>query len=306
MLTEATVLGFDVGGTWIRVALADKSRMIATKATRWPSDLSPVEEVNFVADLAIELALMWGKTESVLTAGVSLAAMVDADGTVIAWPNRPHWHDLRFKNILETRLGVPVVIEDDANSAALAEWRFGAGRGYRDLMVMTVGTGVGCGLVLNGSLFRGRAGWAGELGHQVMVPDGILCPCGRRGCLQTVASGRALERVAATRNLPDVAAIVNASVEGQAWASEELAASGRWLGLAAANVANLLDLEAVIVGAGLSALSAPWWNALSEMFYANLLNRDYRQVNLHKAALAEMSGLVGATGLAWQLVGSKT
>jgi glucokinase len=228
--------------------------------------------------------------------------MVDFSGTVIAWPNRPQWRALPFKTILETQLGVPVTVEDDANAAALAEWRFGAGRGYQHLMVVMVGTGVGCGLILNSKLFRGQTGWAGELGHLVMLRDGMECPCGHRGCLQTVASGRALERVALARSLPDAAALVKAAEEGQEWASEELAVCGSWLGLAAANVSHLLDLEAVIIGGGLSGLSAPWWQSLTETFDANLLNRSHRQIKLHQATLAETAGLRGATSLAWESV----
>jgi glucokinase len=304
MKTEATVIGVDIGGTWIRVALADKSGIIATESTGWPFGLSPAEEVNFIGDIAMKLAVKWGKADSVLAAGVSLAAMVDVGGTVVTWPNHPHWQKLPFKTILEARLGVPIKVEDDANAAALAEWQFGAGRGYHSLIVIMAGTGVGCGLVLNGILFRGQTGWAGELGHVVMLPDGMECPCGHRGCLQTVASGRALERVAFARNLPNVAALVNASDEGQLWASAELANCGGWLGLAAANVANLLDLQAVIIGGRLSANSAVW-NSLTERFYSNLLNPNHRQVNLHRATLSETAGLRGATSLAWQQLGGE-
>jgi glucokinase len=190
MRTDAAVLGFDIGGTRIRVALADASRVIATGATSWPPGLSAAEEMEHVADFALALAGERGK--------------------------------------------------------ALAEWQFGAGRGYQNLLVLMAGTGVGCGLILNGSLFRGSNGWAGGLGHQVVLPDGLECPCGRRGCLQTLASGRALERSAASRNLPDAASLSRAAEGGQAWAIEEIAACGGWLGLAAANVVNLLDVEAVI------------------------------------------------------------
>lgn len=303
MRNDSAVLGFDIGGTRIRVALADGNRVIATGATLWPPGLSAAEELGHIADLAVALADARGKLEAVSAAGVSLAAMVDADGVVVSWPNRPTWRGLPFKALLEERLGVPVAVEDDANAAALAEWQFGAGRGYRNLMVMMAGTGVGCGLILDGSLFRGSSGWAGELGHQVMLPDGSECPCGRRGCLQTVASGRALERSAAARNLPDAAALSRAAEEGEAWAAEEIIACGGWLGLVAANVVNLLDLEAVIVGGGLCGLPAVWWGALSGRFDANLLNRDRRSVVLRKAALTEDAGLLGATSLARGLAG---
>ncbi len=296
----STVIGIDIGGTWIRVALADENRIIAREATLWPSGLTPTDEVRFIADLALTLSDRFGTTGSVLAVGVSLAAMVDVGGTVVSWPNRPQWKGLPFKSNLEARLGLPATVEDDANAAALAEWQFGAGRGYSYLMVIMAGTGIGCGLVLNGSLFRGQTGWAGELGHVVMLPDGVDCSCGHRGCLQTLSSGRALEKIASERNLPDVQALVNASDEGMIWATKELAACGSWLGLAAANVVNLLDLEAVIIG-GAVTVNSDWWNALTGSFYRNLLNIGHRQVNLHKASLSETAGLVGATSLAWQL-----
>lgn len=305
MKTASTVIGVDIGGTWIRVALVDETQLIALEVIRWPVGLSPAEEVKSIADACSNLAGRCGKADSVLAVGVSLAAMVDIEGTVVSWPNRPSWQALPFKALMVKHLGVPVTVEDDANAAALAEWRFGAGRGYQHLMVMMVGTGVGCGLILNGGLFRGQRGWAGELGHQVMLPDGLECPCGHRGCLQTVASGRALERFARARNLPDAAALFNASEEGQEWASEHLAICGSWLGLVAANVANLLDLEAVIVGGGLSGLSALWWDVLTKTFQSNLLNRSHRQVILQTATLAETAGIRGAASLAWQSVGAR-
>lgn len=121
--------------------------------------------------------------------------------------------------------------------------------------------------------------------------------------MQTLASGRALERSAASRNLPDAASLGRAAEEGQAWAVEEIAACGGWLGLAAANVVNLLDVEAVIVGGGLCNLPAAWWDALGERFEANLLNRGHRRVVLRKAALTEDAGLVGAVSLARRLAG---
>lgn len=301
MINETAVIGIDIGGTWIRVALANESQIIATETTHWPVNLSPAEEVDFIAEFAQSLVSKNQKTDDVVAVGVSLAALVDNDGIVVAWPNRSKWRALPFKNLLEARLGLPLIVEDDANAAAIGEWRFGAGRGYQHLMVMMVGTGVGCGLILNHTLFRGKTGWAGELGHLVILPDGIDCSCGHRGCLQTIASGRALERVALAHNLSGQIGFVNAAQEGQAWALDQLAICGQWLGLAAANVVNLLDLEAVVVGGGFSSASSVWWDALTETFYRNILNQDHRRAHLHKTALSGTAGLMGATTLAWQL-----
>jgi glucokinase len=305
MDSEANFLGFDIGGTQVRAALAKGNQIVASQSAQWPQGLSPADEVEFIASLASDLMSQMGVTDSVCAAGVSLAALVDQDGNVVHWPNRPTWRGLAFQSLLQARLAVPTVVEDDANAAALAEWTFGAGRGYRHVLVMLVGTGVGAGLILDGRLFRGEHGWAGELGHLVMLADGPACPCGHRGCLQMMASGRALERVAAERGLPGAPAVTAAAERDEAWALAALAECGRWLGLAAANVVNLLDLDGVVVGGGLSRLGPPWWSSLEETLRANLLNPTYRRVALHRAALPDTAGLLGALSLAWQKVGLK-
>jgi glucokinase len=295
------VVGLDIGGTNVRAALANDGRIVAIQSARWPPDLAAADEVMFAADLALALIDQTGARGAVRAAGVSLAALVDGDGTVVQWPNRPAWRGLAVRALLEARLALPIVVEDDANAAALAEWTFGAAQGYQHVLVIMAGTGIGAGLILDGRLFRGRHGWAGELGHIVVLPDGPDCACGRRGCLQTVASGRALERIAAAHGQPGATAIGDAAARGEAWARAALADCGRWLGLAAANVVNLLDLDAVVIGGGLSALGPPWWPALEAGLESNLLNATLRRVVLRRAALPDSAGLLGAVSLAWQL-----
>jgi len=304
METGPTLLALDIGGTQIRAALVRGNEILTQQATTWPPDLSPTAEVNFVAEFPLNL-LHRDESDSlgrVQGVGVALAALTDENGQVVSWPNRPAWRGLPFQALLQAHWGLPVTVEDDANAAALAEWAFGAGREYRHVLVMMVGTGVGAGLILNGSLFRGRHGWAGELGHLVVAPDGPACACGNRGCLQVMASGRVLDRLAAERGLSGAAAVVAAAERGEAWASEALSASGRWLGLAAANVVNLLDLEAVIIGGGLSGLGPPWWSTLDETLHAHLLNSSQRTIALHRSGLPDTAGLLGAARLAEQRI----
>lgn len=304
MDADKLVLGFDIGGTQVRVALGNQDRIIAQCATTWPSDLSPADEVRFVADQALELQRAHLPDQPVQAVGVALAALVDRSGTVASWPNRPHWRGLAFRSLLAERLSVPTVIEDDANAAALAEYTHGAGRGYGHVLVLMAGTGIGAGLILDGRLFRGRNGWAGELGHLVVQPDGPLCACGQRGCLQMLAAGRALERAALAQGLSDVPALIAAASHEHPQAQAAIMESGRWIGLAAANVVNLLDLEAVVIGGGLLGLGAAWWSAIEETLYANLLNGDVRRVGLHRAELLDDVGLLGALALASQLTES--
>lgn len=297
---DKVVLGLDIGGTQIRAGLARDHQLVASRSLRWPQGCAGVDEVHFVADIARDLLWGAGLTRAAAV-GVSLAALVDEQGTVVSWPNRPSWQGLSVRRVLEARLGSPIEIEDDANAAALAEWHFGSGQGYRHLLVMMVGTGVGAGLILDGKLLRGRQGWAGELGHLVVQRDGPVCPCGHRGCLQMLASGRALERIAATHDFADVAALPALADQGVAWATRAIDECGIWLGLGAANVVNLLDLEAVVIGGGLTALGERWWAALEQTLDATILNAAQRSVSLHRAALSDTAGLLGAIELAHQI-----
>ncbi|HEY9403588.1 MAG TPA: ROK family protein [Pyrinomonadaceae bacterium] len=295
MNSERPLLGLDIGGTNFRAALAVGSEIVNSRAAAWPPDLSPEREVELIADTASEIVREAGLDSPLAGVGVSLAALVDERGVVVQWPNRPAWRGLAFKALLEKRLAAPVWIEDDANAAALAEATLGAGRDYRDVLVLMIGTGVGAGLILNEQLFRGRNGWAGELGHVVMLPGGPSCSCGKQGCLQMLCSGRALERVAKMRGLRGAEEVTAAAGRGESWALDTLAESGRWLGLAAANVSELLDLEAVIVGGGLSGLlGAAWWTALEETLVGNLLNARHRRIALLRTELSDTAGLLGA------------
>ena len=244
-----------------------------------------------------------GLASSLRAAGIALAALTDAEGRIVEWPNRPGWKGLPFRALMEERLQVPTVVEDDANAAALAEWTLGKGRGFRHGLVLMVGTGVGAGLFLDGRLYHGHHGWAGEIGHLVVQPDGPACPCGRRGCVQVLASGRALDRRARARGLVSGADIELAAAKGEPWALEALAECARWLGLAAANAVNLLDLEAVIVGGGVSALGDSWWCPFERELRSQLMNADTRSLAVLRAALPETAGVFGAIGLAREKVG---
>lgn len=300
-MSQALVLGLDVGATRVRAAAARGFEVLVTHSAEWPSGLSPEAEADFVADTALRALREAGPGARACAAGAALAALTDEDGRVVAWPNRPSWAGLAIRPLLEARLGLPVRVEDDANAAALGEWRLGNGRGYASGLVMTVGSGVGAGLVLDGRLWRGRHGWAGELGHVIVQPGGPHCACGRRGCVQALACGRVLDRQAREHGLASGEDAAAAAERGEAWAREALAECGRWLGLAAANAVTLLDLEAVVVGGALGRLGAPFWPALEASLRAHVPQADARGVALLRAALGDGAGLVGAIGLALEL-----
>ena len=301
MSSAALVLGLDVGATRVRAAAARGFEILVTRSATWPAGLTPEAEADFVADTALRALHEAAPGAYACAAGVALAALTDDDGRVVAWPNRPNWAGLPLRARLEARLGLTVRVEDDANAAALGEWRLGNGRGYTSGLVMTVGTGVGAGLVLDGQLWRGRHGWAGELGHVIVQPGGPECACGRRGCVQALASGRGLDRLAREHGLGGGEDLAAAAERGETWAHEALVECGRWLGLGAANAVTLLDLEVVIVGGALGRLGAPFWPALEASLHANLPQPEARGVALLRALLGAGAGLVGALGLALEL-----
>jgi glucokinase len=298
MAPEPVVLGLDVGGTRVRAGLAQGEAVLRSADVSWPEGLAARQEAELVAELGLSLVRQSGMASSLRAAGVALAALSDREGCVVEWPNRPGWKGLAFRSLMEERLQVPTVVEDDANAAALAEWTLGRGQGFRHGLVVMVGTGVGAGFILDGRLHHGHHGWAGELGHMVVLPDGPACGCGRRGCLQTLASGRALERRARAHGLASGADIECAAAKGEAWALEAMGEAASWLGLAVANAVNLLDLEAVIVGGGVSALGEGWWGPFERTLRGQLMNAATRSLAVMRAALPETAGLLGALGLA--------
>jgi glucokinase len=296
------VVGLDVGATHVRALASRGGERLAEARLAWPAALGAEAELALVIELARDVARRAGAPARAV--GLACAALCDSDGRVVSWPNRPSWVGLPLRARLAERLRAPVQVEDDANAAALGEWRLGAGRAYRSGLVVAVGTGVGAGLVLDGRLWRGSNGWAGELGHVIAVPGGPACGCGRRGCVQALASGRALERTARAHDLTRGADVGAAAAGGAAWALEALRECGLQLGLAAANAVTLLDLDAVIVGGALGLSGAPFWPALAQSFDEHVLPVGTRRVALERAQLGDDAALLGAVGLALDALAS--
>jgi glucokinase len=228
------------------------------------------------------------------------------------------WRDEPLKASLQRRLGLPVVVENDANAAAWAEVRFGAGRGADHVVTVTVGTGIGGGIVANGQLLRGRFGAAAEIGHVIVVPDGRRCGCGLQGCWEQYASGRALEREAheLVRVHPDTAGellrlaggrpenitgemVTQAAHAGDGAALRCFEVVGMWLGRGLSGLAAILDPGLFVIGGGVSAAGEVLRAPASAAFSASLTGRGYRPVaELRIAELGAAAGLVGAADLA--------
>ncbi len=306
--------GVDVGGTKIAGGVVDDDgSILETLKVESPADDAEAME-DAIAALISELA----SRHDIETVGVGAAGYVDKSRAVMLFSPNLAWTNVDLKSELEARVQLPVVIENDANAAAWGEFRFGAGEDVDDLLLVTVGTGVGGGVVLDGELYRGAFGVGAEIGHMRVVPNGILCGCGNHGCFEQYASGSALVREARgaasagsllARGLLDRAGgdadqitgplITEAARDGDLFAIEQLATLGRWLGEGIASLTNVLDPAVVVIGGGVGEADELLLGPVRAAFASQLTGRGHvPSPEIRKARLGNDAGLIGAADLA--------
>ncbi|HET6651213.1 MAG TPA: ROK family glucokinase [Nocardioides sp.] len=307
-------VGVDVGGTKIAAGVVDEDgKILATARRESPATDSEAIEVT-IAELVMELR----RDHAIEAVGVGAAGFVDVRRSTVLFAPNLAWRDEPLKSELEARVDLPVVIENDANAAAWGEFSFGAGEDVEDLLLVTVGTGVGGGIVLDGSLHRGAFGVAAEIGHLRVVPGGRLCGCGNLGCWEQYASGSALvhdakERLSAggddvqpllKRAGGDVDAvtgplITEAAQAGDPVAVELLAGVGQWLGEGIASLTAVLDPAVVVIGGGVSEAGPLLLDPVREHFLDTLTGRGHRpELSIRPAQLGNKAGMIGAADLA--------
>jgi glucokinase len=308
-------IGIDVGGTKVLGGVVDDKGLVLARARKDTPRQGGAALTQTIAETVKELMLDH-KVESV---GVSAAGFVSSDRkTMLATPNIADWNDVDLDSQLKSLIGLPVVIENDANAAAWGEAKFGAGRKQNHMMMLTVGTGIGGGIVVDGQLYRGAFGIAAEFGHMRVVPEGHICGCGARGCFEQYASGNALLRHAreAINASPEVARnllsrgdgtvagltgqiITQAAQEADPIALAAFNTTGQWLGAGIASLAVLLDPACVVIGGGVidagEILLAPTRESLERtMPFAG----KHPYPELIAAELGNDAGLVGVADLA--------
>jgi len=308
-------IGIDVGGTKVLGGVVDEAGKVLTTARKDTPRQGGSALTQTIADVAKELL----EQHSVASVGVSAAGFVSSDRkTMLATPNIADWNGVDLDNQLTKLIGLPVVIENDANAAAWGEAKFGAGKNQDHMMMLTVGTGIGGGIVVNGALYRGAFGIAAEFGHMRVVPEGHICGCGARGCFEQYASGNALLRHAreAINASPEVArnllsrgdgtvagltgqAITDAAREGDPVALAAFNTTGQWLGAGIASLAVLLDPACVVIGGGVIDAGEILLKPTRESLERNMPfagKHPYPQIIA--AQLGNEAGLVGVADLA--------
>lgn len=311
---DPLTVGVDIGGSKVLAGVVDQHGAVLTTQQR----ATPGRSVTAVEDTIVELVSHLRSEHDVAAVGIGAAGFVDVTRSVVTFSPHLAWRDEPLRAAVANRLRLPVVVDNDANAAALAESRFGAGAGHRFVLCVTLGTGIGGALVIDNRVFRGAHGMAGEFGHIQVVEDGHRCPCGNRGCWEQYASGNALVRearelVAAGSPLAhrlsalvggDPALLTGPQITecaraGDPLSTELLADVGRWLGVGLAGMAAAFDPACIIVGGGVSAAGDLLLAPTRAAFSRSLVGRGYREEpEIVEAVLGPAAGFIGAADMA--------
>ena len=312
MLTLVHAIGIDIGGTKIAGALVDDEGEILLEERR----PTPAGDAGAIVDTVVGMIGRLSRGREVAAAGVAAAGFIDAAQSTVYYAPNINWRNEPLRQRLLERLDIDITVDNDANAAGWAEFRYGAGRLYSDMTMLTLGTGVGGAVVTQDRLFRGGFGAGAEIGHLRVVPDGLPCGCGARGCIEQYGSGRALLRMAngiadvggIGRGLADarrvsgeltgdqVGELIGAGDPGALQALREL---GGWLGAACASLAAVLDPQVFVFGGGVAMAGDVLLDPIRESFLAHLPARGFHPEP--KFAIAELvnnAGVVGAADLA--------
>jgi glucokinase len=301
--------GVDLGGTKILSVVVDArlavvaSDLRATEATEGP---------EAVIERLVESITLAAHGRPLRAVGIATPGPSDPDrGIVTTPPNLPGWRNVPLARLVSERLGLPAWLENDANAAAMAEFELGAGKDANHMVLVTLGTGIGGGLILNGKLYRGATGGAGEVGHMQLVPDGPRCGCRRHGCLEALASGRALaaraleiiaeepdgilaQLAAEEERPPSARTLQRAADQGDGRAEGAIRLAGRYLGAGLTNLVNVFNPEVLAIGGNLRKLGERYLGEALQVVKAEAFQQHLSNVRIVETELEEEVGAIGA------------
>lgn len=315
------IIGVDLGGTKILAAVFDdRGRLLSREKKATKPTLGTVAVIKRVEECVHEaLAAAAVPHTEVAALGIGVPGPIDPKGEIVRVAPNLHWHDVPLARLLKKHLDVPVTVVNDVQAGTLAVGAFGSGRGLKSFACMFVGTGLGGGIVINGELYKGNTGMAGEVGHMVVVPhDGPKCGCGNRGCLEAVASRSAIVRrivneiedgrKSVVRELCDgdlkrirSRILATAYRDGDELVREVLHDAADYIGIGAANLINVLNPQAIILGGGvIEAVGGRLLPRIAKSAWAHVIAPTPQRVNIKDSGLGDDAGILGAALVARQ------
>jgi glucokinase len=316
-MNNKMVLACDLGGTNLRMAAIDSAGKILYRLkANTPKAERADEVVQAIVDAADECRDAVKDSGDIKALAAAVPATINPkEGIISKAPNIPALDGFRFVSTLSAELNLPVILENDANSAAVGEQVFGAGRGFQNTITVTLGTGVGGGVIIDGKILRGVDGTAGEIGHICVEPFGAPCGCGSRGCVEQYSSATAVVRLvrelesqyphSALRNKLKLtsADVYEAGTEGDELALEVFRQMGLYLGVALAGLVNVLNPEVIVIGGGASAGWDLFVHHVREQINKRAFREPAERVKIKRAVLADDAGILGAAHLAFESFG---
>jgi len=314
------VLGVDLGGTKILTAVTNsQGKMLSHDHSITPAPKGHEAVIQSILESAHRALKQADVAISELTAiGVGAPGLSNPEtGILFTSPNLPGWRNVPLRDIIQERLGKKTFVINDANAAALGEFYFGAARGIRNFIYITLSTGIGGGIVIDGKIYSGAIGAAGEVGHMTIDDEGPICNCGNRGCWETLASGTALAKEARHRIKEGVATsileyaegdvekvtaqvIYSAAEQGDSLAKELIARTGYYVGVGLANLINIFNPELIVIGGGLSNIGDMLLEPAFEVAEERAYKEAFQAVRFASAGLGRNSGVLGAAAFALQ------
>jgi glucokinase len=304
-MNDDYAIGVDLGGTNLRAAAVNRTGSILAKITA-NTQLSAGRDaiVNDIATAiqGVKLQVDHGQLAGV---GIGIPGYIDiATGVVLGSANLPDFTGFAFRDAVQRQIGIPIILENDANAAALGEQWIGAGRGVKDLVLLTLGTGIGGGIIVDGKILHGFLGMAGELGHMTVIPDGNPCGCGNYGCLERHAAATAIVGMGRALGLGDqgltAEEVYQMAVAGNERAKAVFESMGRALGMALANLVNIFNFPLFLLSGGM----LPAWDVFAPAMFEQVRKRSFSFVKtntkIEKATLGNLAGLIGAAYLPFQ------
>jgi glucokinase len=321
-VSTGCVIGVDLGGTKLLAGAVDSALNVHHRASRVVRGADQATLLDTVVGAVIEVRdAIESASRTVEAVGIGIPCLIDQRRGVAVMAANLGIADLPFRDLMAERLGLAVFVDNDANMAMLAEWRFGAAAGMRDAALLTLGTGIGGGLVVGGALQRGSQGAGAELGHMVVQADGPRCQgnCPNYGCLEAMASGTALAReatriarqrpgsglgraLAAGREISG-ALVTDLAHDGDVAAIDAIEVIGRWLGVGVANLVNMLNPEAVVIGGGVIAAGELLLEPARAVVAERALSPSREHARILPARFGAESGMLGAAALAFDGIG---
>lgn len=292
-MTPEVIAGIDLGGTNCKIGIFDLQGQLLKTWKTSSKNFSQPDDV--VPSIAMELK-RFEEYKNLKAIGIGAPGLIDANGVIIESPNFQLWKNLKLKELLEAEFNLPIAVENDANLFAVGEGFAGAAKDFESFVGITLGTGVGGGIVLNGKIFRGAKGMAGEIGHTVIHPNGPVCGCGKKGCLEAYSSGTAMKREMqkATSLELEPMEIYGLAKKGDKAAVKVFEKAAYHLGIGISNIINILDIPAVIIGGGVSEAWDLIIAPLKKGFKEHSFQIHFDTVEIRKSQLSDSAGIFGA------------